>query len=116
MDFNNLSIIIAKNEIMVPSDVEAAMVPDSVSKHISVEIHVDNKLFYKNDSLLMPYEFTKYRVGIGRHKLEVIFDSVFVHKTHIWVLPMKWMVIEYPMHNDEEKILITSSLSPIGLM
>ncbi|MDL2213713.1 hypothetical protein LJC29_07070 [Bacteroides sp. OttesenSCG-928-N06] len=106
-DFNNLFITICNDKAM--------MGVDNPSRHLSIKLHIDDKLVYKNDSLSMPYEFTKYKVGIGRHKLEIVIDSFSIHKTYFWVIPMDWMIIEYPIYSEKENILITNYLSPPGL-
>ena len=62
---------------------------------ISIEIYVDDEFFYKNDSLTGLYWLVESRIVLGKHSLKVIINSKSIITETFYVLPMKWIVIEY---------------------
>lgn len=105
-DYTNLVFIISN--YMPPRD------PDMKERiPISIEIYVDNDFFYKNDSLTGLYWLAEGRIVPGKHSLKVIIDSKYIITETFYVLPMKWIVIEYwGTHNSIDDINIRIESSP----
>lgn len=105
--FNNLNIVIINNNNGYDS---GRLVP------FSIDIYVDNELIYKNDSIneCLYFGFSK-RVSIGRHHLSVVVDSCTSFCDDFYVLPLRWISIEYPMGNPPS-IEVLFELSPPTLL
>lgn len=108
-DHNNLSITIINNNSWIHTD--------SILLPISVKLYIDNILVYENDSLIEPYNFVKNRVNIGYHNLRILINSSISENCYFFVFPMKWIIVEYPINeNDENTILITTHSDPPNFM
>jgi hypothetical protein len=105
-DYTNLIFII--QNYAPPSDPDTEeMIP------ISIEIYVDDEFFYKNDSLTGLYWLVESRIVLGKHSLKVIINSKSIITETFYVLPMKWIVIEYwGTHNSIDNIGIRFESSP----
>lgn len=105
--FNNLNIVIINNNNGYDS---GRLVP------FSIDIYVDNELIYKNDSIneCLYFGFSK-RVSIDRHHLSVVVDSCTSFCDDFYVLPLRWISIEYPMGNPPS-IEVLFELSPPTLL
>ncbi|WP_455585703.1 hypothetical protein [Bacteroides sp.] len=104
-DYTNLVIIMSNYMIPCDSNMEERI-------PISIELYVDNDFFYKNDSLTGLYWLAKDRIMLGKHHLKVIIDSKYVITETFYVLPMKWIVIEYWGNNSIDDIGIRFESSP----
>ncbi|WP_455586777.1 hypothetical protein [Bacteroides sp.] len=82
----------------------------------SIDIYLDNELIYKNDSIdeRLYFGFSK-RVSIGKHHLFVVVDSCTSFNDDFYVLPLRWISIEYPMGNPPS-IEVLYELSPPVLL
>lgn len=106
-DCNNLNIVIINNNNGYYS---GKPIP------FSVDVYIDNKLVYKNDSIdeRLYFGFSK-RVSIGRHHLSVVVDSCTNFCDDFYVLPLRWISIEYPM-GIPSSIEVLFELSPPALL
>lgn len=73
---------------------------------ISIDIFIDNNNIYHNDTIYDFYNIVETKTDIGKHKLKVCINSQIIKEKDIYVIPVKWIMIEYP---DPEGILITTS-------
>ena len=70
----------------------------------SVSLYIDNKLYYRNDSLQEMYKFLDTKLSLGFHELQIIIDGKTFEESFL-VFPVRWIYIEiqkYDIDNYKE--------------
>lgn len=107
-DYKNLYVIVS-NQCNGCSET-GELVP------FSIGMYIDDSLFYKNTSIDNYYVCPpNYRVGIGKHHLSVIIDSCITFDDDFYVLPLRWIYIEYPI-DSPSGIGVSFESSPPALL
>lgn len=88
----------------------------------SIEVYIDDKSVFKDDSLQTLYTSTRIHLSCGIHQLRVVLDDEELIESFL-VLPVRWIYIEVQKEKDgpnykmkDDWIFIEFSSSPIVLM
>lgn len=88
----------------------------------SIEVYIDDQLYYKNDSLQVLYDFTDgLHLSCGFHHLKVVVDGIEELAESFIVFPVRWIYIEVQKYDEDYRhnenwFSVEYSSTPIRLM